>query len=131
MNDADAGRIVDELVAAWNGHDMSRFAACFAEDADFVNVAGMWWRGRSEIEHAHAAAHAAQFKHSVLTAELAAFKQIAPDVGVAHVTWELSGHGPSGPQRTRAVRKGIWSFTLCDRAGGTEIVSAHNTDRVS
>jgi uncharacterized protein (TIGR02246 family) len=29
---------------------MKRFAACFAGDADFVNVGGMWWQGREEIE---------------------------------------------------------------------------------
>jgi hypothetical protein len=38
--------LVGEVERAWNSHDMSRFAACFAEDADFVNVRGWWWRGR-------------------------------------------------------------------------------------
>ena len=37
--------LVSEVEQAWNAHDISRFAACFAEDADFVNVRGWWWRG--------------------------------------------------------------------------------------
>jgi len=37
--------LVGEVEQAWNTHDMARFAACFAEDADFVNVRGWWWEG--------------------------------------------------------------------------------------
>jgi uncharacterized protein (TIGR02246 family) len=44
--------LVGEVEQGWNTHDMARFAACFAEDADFVNVRGWWWRGREEIERA-------------------------------------------------------------------------------
>lgn len=50
--------LVREAEAAWNTHDIKRFAACFAEDADFVNVAGAWVRGRDEIGAKHAASHA-------------------------------------------------------------------------
>jgi hypothetical protein len=43
---------VMRLQEAWNRHDMKAFANLFAEDADFVNVAGAWWKGRAEIEEA-------------------------------------------------------------------------------
>jgi uncharacterized protein (TIGR02246 family) len=42
---------------SWNTHDMARFAGLFAPDADFVNVVGMWWKNREEIEKAHAYSH--------------------------------------------------------------------------
>jgi uncharacterized protein (TIGR02246 family) len=42
----DAEALVAEIEAAWNSHAMARCAACFATDAEFVNVAGAWWRGR-------------------------------------------------------------------------------------
>ncbi|WP_246684898.1 hypothetical protein [Mesorhizobium sp. B2-7-1] len=29
---------------AWNRHDMDDFAVLFSEDANFVNVVGMWWK---------------------------------------------------------------------------------------
>ena len=45
VEEAQVAALVDEIEAAWNTHDMNRFAACFAPDADFVNVAGAWWRG--------------------------------------------------------------------------------------
>jgi uncharacterized protein (TIGR02246 family) len=120
--------LVDEIEAAWNSHDMSRFAACFAADADFVNVAGMWWRGREEIETEHAASHAGMFKDSTMRLELAAFKVVGSRVGVMHVRWQLDGHGESGPKRTRDTRRGIWSWTVREQGSKLEIVSSHNTD---
>lgn len=128
MNQKDVSGLVDEIEAAWNSHDMSRFAACFAADADFVNVAGAWWRGREEIEEKHAASHADRFKNSAMRLELAAFKEISPGVGVMHVRWQLEGHGESGPRRTTDTRRGIWSWTVREHGGKLEIVSSHNTD---
>ena len=37
----------------WNDHDAEGIAALFAEDADFVNVVGLWWRNRRAIRKAH------------------------------------------------------------------------------
>jgi len=31
---------------------MKAFAQLFSDDAQFVNVVGMWWKNRSEIEAA-------------------------------------------------------------------------------
>lgn len=107
---------------------MKRFAACFAEDADFVNVAGAWVRGRDDIEAKHAASHADRFKNSTMQMQLAAFKQVGSGVGVMHVRWQLEGHGVSGPRRTTDTRRGIWSWTIRERDGRIEIVSSHNTD---
>jgi len=90
----DVAALVDEIEAAWNSHDMGRFAACFATDADFVNVAGAWWRGREEIEERHAASHAERFKNSTMRLELASFKEVGSDIGVLHVRWQLDGSRP-------------------------------------
>jgi uncharacterized protein (TIGR02246 family) len=128
VNQDDVAALVDEIEAAWNSHDTGRFAACFAADADFVNVAGAWWRGREEIEERHAARHADMFKNSTMRLELAAFKEVGPEIGVVHVRWQLDGHGVSGPRRTTQTRRGIWSWTMRRHDGKLEIVSSHNTD---
>lgn len=128
VDEANGEALVREIEAAWNAHDMTRFAACFGEDADFVNVAGVWMRGRDAIEKKHAASHAARFKDSTMEMRLAAFKQIAPGVGVMHITWQLEGRAESGPRRTTETRRGVWSWTVRDHRAKLEIVSAHNTD---
>ncbi len=54
---SDVKAVVAKLAGNWNRHDMRAFAALFAEDADFVNVIGMHWRGQKEIETKHAQTH--------------------------------------------------------------------------
>ena len=131
MKEARVAGLVDEMQAAWNTHDMKRFAACFAADADFVNVAGAWWRGRDEIEEKHAASHAGRFKDSRMEMQLAAFRDIGAGIGIVHVMWQLEGHGESGPRRTIETRRGIWSWTVRERGEHFEIVSSQNTDILS
>ena len=131
VEEAQVAALVDEIEAAWNTHDMNRFAACFAPDADFINVAGAWWRGRAEIEKKHAAGHAGHFKDSSMKMQLAAFKELGADIALVHVRWQLEGHGESGPRRTTDTRRGIWSWIVRDRSARLEIVSSQNTDVLS
>jgi uncharacterized protein (TIGR02246 family) len=107
---------------------MSRFAACFSEDADFVNVRGWWWRGREEIERNHALFHETMFQDSSMELEQVATKEVGPGVVVAHVKWRMVGHEVGGPQQTSEARLGIWTWVIGDRNGRPEIVSSHNTD---
>lgn len=128
MLEVDIRALVAEVEAAWNTHDMHRFAACFAEEADFVNVNGLWWRGRQEIEERHAASHATRFRQSRMTIRLAESREIAPGVAVAHNTWTMNGHDASGPGHTTDTRRGISTWILRDRDGHIEIAASHNTD---
>jgi uncharacterized protein (TIGR02246 family) len=42
--------IVVSFVDAWNRRDPDALAALFDDDAEFVNVTGLWWHTRDEIE---------------------------------------------------------------------------------
>jgi uncharacterized protein (TIGR02246 family) len=128
VDDEAIAALVGEVERAWNSHDMSRFAACFAEDADFVNVRGWWWRGREEIERNHALFHETIFSASSMELERASTKEVCPGVVVAHVKWRMVGHEVGGPQQTSEPRSGIWLWVIRDRDGRLEIVSSHNTD---
>jgi uncharacterized protein (TIGR02246 family) len=50
-------QVVELWGDAWNRHDMARMAELVSDDADFVNVWGMHWHGRAEIEREHAERH--------------------------------------------------------------------------
>src|SRR5688572_20242345 len=79
------------FVDAWNRHDMRALAALFAEDASFVNVVGLWWKSRGEIEAAHAHAHATIFRDSRLDGGVASVGHLRPGVAAVHVAWQLTG----------------------------------------
>jgi uncharacterized protein (TIGR02246 family) len=118
------------FVDAWNRHDMQAFAALFTEDANFVNVVGMWWRSQAEIEAAHATAHATVFRNSRLDGGAASVMKLRPGVAAVHMAWELTGQtGPDG--KPSAPRRGILLLVLTEEGDGWRIRVAQNTDIAS
>jgi len=88
---------------------MQAFGTLFADGAEFVNVAGMWRRGRNAIQAAHAHTHATFLKNSVLGWDIATLKFLGPDFALVHVRWRMTGHlDPSGA--IGAPRQGILSL---------------------
>lgn len=114
-------------VEAWNAHDMKAFAALFREDAEFVNVYGMWWTGRERIQAEHEATHATIFRRSQLSATEMRVKLLRPDVASLHMLWHLTGlvlpNGQALPDRT-----GVLVCFLAKDAGEWRIAAAQNTD---
>jgi uncharacterized protein (TIGR02246 family) len=121
--------VASGFVEAWNRHDMKAFVALFAEDADFVNVIGLWWRGRDEIQKAHEAIHATRMKNSHLAAGETAVRFLRPDVAVVHMKWELTGDtGIEG--KPLAPRKGILTHVVTKTGAKWLIAASQNTDIV-
>jgi len=115
------------LQEAWNRHDMRAFANLFAEDADFVNVAGVWLKGRSQIEEKHRAAHATMFRDSTLSVEEVNVRFLTPDIAIAHVLTSLVGQKlPDGTEVPQ--RRALLTVVLQKQSGKWMIVAAHNTD---
>jgi uncharacterized protein (TIGR02246 family) len=114
---------------AWNRHDMDDFAALFADDANFVNVVGMWWKNRAEIEGAHRATHESMFRDSQLDGDVSSVVELAPGLNAVHYTWTLTG--ASAPDGSSAgVRKGILLLIVKEERTGWRIKVAQNTDIV-
>lgn len=119
--------VVRAFSDCWNRHDMEAFAQLFAEDAEFVNVVGLWWKGREEIKRAHAATHATMFKNSRLTLTNIAMRFVKPDVAITRSSWELTGHlGPFG--EVLPVRRGILMNLIVRIDGEWKIIDSQNTD---
>ncbi len=117
------------FVDAWNQHDMKAFAALFSPEAQFVNVVGVWWKSRDEIEAAHVATHATIFRHSTLQGEASSVQAIAPGVVAVHVTWTLTG-ALATDNVAAGTREGILLLVLCAEQEGWRIRVAQNTDIV-
>ncbi|RVD20807.1 SgcJ/EcaC family oxidoreductase [Mesorhizobium sp. M4B.F.Ca.ET.017.02.2.1] len=123
---ADAGRAFAD---AWNRHDMDDLGALFSEDANFVNVVGMWWKNRSEIEAAHRATHETMFRESRLEGVVSSIVELSPGVASVHYVWTLTG--ASAPDGSPAgARKGILLLIVKEEQSGWRIKVAQNTDIV-
>jgi uncharacterized protein (TIGR02246 family) len=112
---------------AWNQHDMEKLASLFADDADFVNVLGMRWVGRSAIKDAHVQTHNTIFKNSRLTTDETVVRFLKPDVAVTRSFWSLVGHTtPTG--EPGQPRKGIVTNVIVKQNEKWQIIVTQNTD---
>lgn len=120
---------IDAFVSLWNQHDVAAWEPLFTPDADFVNVIGFQMTGWHEIRDVHAAAHAGQFRNSVLSAEHHDAAVLADGVAIAHVTTAISGDlNPDGTPRSR--RSTCLTFVLQGHPEAWRIRAAHNTNVV-
>ena len=130
QQDEDAIRQVQVLqAAAWNQHDARAYAQLFADDADMVNVAGLRWRGRPEIERKIREGFEVVFAQSTLTITDVDVRILGPSTAVAHVRWTMAGAKASAnlPQ----TREGIQLQILTKQANGWLISSFQNTNSIA
>jgi uncharacterized protein (TIGR02246 family) len=138
MTDEEAVRkAANGFPEAWNRHDMNAFGALFTPDADFVNVAGMHWKGRESIQLNHAFLHGAIpadsatlpksaygiFKTSNTTNKQVDVRFLREDVAVAHVHSEMQGDA-----RTKDTRRGLLVMILTKENGRWLVAVAQNTE---
>lgn len=70
--------------------DPDALAALFDEDAEFVNVTGLWWHTRDEIRSVHAYGLTRIFKDSWLRATDVRVKRLSDEIAVVHARMPLS-----------------------------------------
>lgn len=88
---------VDALIASWNNHNYDDIADYATEDCDWVNVVGMWWKNRREIQYAHQVFHEGMFKNVPLTKTSVHFRAVTKDVMVVHLLQRVGAYtSPSG-----------------------------------
>jgi uncharacterized protein (TIGR02246 family) len=115
---------------AWNRGDAAAWSKDFAADADFVNIFGMVFSGRKEIEERHAAVFASFFKGSQTTVTVRRVVFLAPRLAIVDSDHVVTGYGAlpatlhpvDGAVRTRmkyVMRRGPKSWS---------IVAAQNTE---
>jgi uncharacterized protein (TIGR02246 family) len=109
---------------------MTAFAAAFAENADFVNVIGMHWQGRQEIEAKHTVTHRTIFRNSTLQIVDQSVRFLSPSIALAHVSTELKGAESLRERVASETRRSLLTCVLVKEADRWLITAAHNTDIV-
>ena len=114
---------------AWNRRDAQALASLFVEDAEFVNVVGLWWHTRKDIERAHHYGLTTFFRDTTLTARGVKVRTVSENVAIVHTRWRLSGQrDPSG--NTLDTRVAIMVFVAERSDSGWRVLTAQNTDVV-
>jgi uncharacterized protein (TIGR02246 family) len=124
-------KALEQQAQAWNQHDAKAWSASFADDADFVNILGMLFQGRQEIERRHADLFGSIFARSQVVVTTRKVRPVGKTGAVAETDYELRNYDrlppgirptdPDGTLRTRL--KYVWEL----KPEGWRIVSAQNT----
>lgn len=131
-DDVPPESVAHAFADAWNAGDARAIAALFEPDAEFVNVVGLWWHSRDDIERAHAYGLARLFPGSTLRVTATRTRMLAEGVAVVHARMRLAGQAPIAGVEAPGVRTTVFSFVVRrDARGAWRCASAHNTDVVA
>jgi uncharacterized protein (TIGR02246 family) len=114
---------VRQMEEGWNTKSGALFARPFAEDADYVVINGMSFRGRAAIAETHQRIFETIFKDSTISLSVKQLRFLRPDVAVAHI---------NGRNRTRASGEereveAIITLVMVREAGAWKIAAFQNT----
>ncbi len=76
--------LLARLYDAWARGDGEAYAACFAEDSDYITFNGMHLRGRAENAKLHGALFRRVLKGTTLSAEIESLKLLSCCVALVH-----------------------------------------------
>ncbi len=119
--------VVDSWETAWNAHDMSAMGRLITEDADFVNVAGLHWKGKSQIVQEHAERHRTNLKLSEWKTEKVTIQPLSPDFALVHINWGMTGD-TDFDGTPREPRHGLFSWLVVKKGDRWLIRAVQNTN---
>jgi len=114
---------VNRMVSDWNTHEFNNMDFYTTEDVEWINLVGMWWKGRKDVEEAHQTAFDYFFKGVPFTKKSLDIRLLTNDVAIANLVCHVGSLFPPdgidrGTNRTPETdniltlvyvkRKGTW-----------------------
>lgn len=118
--------VLERWEAAWNASDMTAMWQLATDDIHWVNVVGMHWRGKVEVQKAHQSYFDLMFKdRSCKLDEIESIEALPGGAFVAVVRWSMGGfRRPNGMMRPPG--KDRMSLVLVPRSEGLAIAHGAN-----
>jgi uncharacterized protein (TIGR02246 family) len=113
--------VIAAVEAGWNAADGSRFAAPFANDADYVIVDGRYITGRPTIAQGHQQIFDTIYRDSHNVATVHQIRFLSADIAVAHVEWSLT------LKQDAAAHKSMSTMVMARDNDAWNIAAYHNT----
>lgn len=119
-------KVVLSVEKALNDRDMKAYRDQFWDDADWINVMGMYWHGKENVSTAHEVYMSSVFKDGGYSLTDMSVRGVAPDVAVVVATEHTIDQTSPGGNKIPAGENRL-SFVLVKRDGQWKIVLGHNT----
>jgi uncharacterized protein (TIGR02246 family) len=116
-------RQIDRMVSDWNTHEFKNMDLYATEDVEWINLVGMWWKGRKDVQKAHQIGFDYFFKGVPFTKKSLDIRLLTNDVAIANLVCHVGSLFPPdgvdrGTNRTPETdniltlvyvkRKGTW-----------------------
>lgn len=118
--------IIEGIPDAWNNHQGHGFADGYAQDADFVNIFGMTFTGKQEIEDRHIQILGTFLKGTIFEVIDIKLREAIPGTVIAQVPWTVSNVTKPGID-AKETMTGIFTFVFIKNNSKWEITVSQNT----
>jgi uncharacterized protein (TIGR02246 family) len=119
--------VLAEYAVAWNGHDMAALGRLFADNCDYVNVAGVHWKGVQEIVQRQAELFQNRLKNADRRLTGVEVRFPTPDTALVHATWDVTGRSRPTAESVPALKE-ITTMTMTKTNGRWLITAFQNTE---
>lgn len=132
LESADESKIlgmIRDYTQAWNEQACRGFGDHFSENADFVNIFGMKFSGKAEIEERHVKILQSFLKGSKLEIIGTELREVQKGVVIALVRWRLNGFRAPGSDLNSPgqIQEGIFTQVFVHPNNKWEITASQNT----
>ncbi len=118
--------VVQAFERIWNEHQIHKLESIFTQDAEWVNIVGMWWRGRAQIINALHTFHQSMFRNHNMRLVALEIRMVTPEVAIATETQSTDAfQTPDGNLIAEGLNR--LTFVLTKRDGNWLIANGHNT----
>ncbi|MCC6698114.1 MAG: SgcJ/EcaC family oxidoreductase [Candidatus Hydrogenedentes bacterium] len=129
LSDEDNKAIQDILKdqeTAWNEHNMEAFTKSYRDDAEGINIVGMYWRGKPELLKHLSDYHKTIFKDLEETVEEVKVHSIGDGYAIAVSIWNVGAFiAPNGVEIPACRHRS--TLVLAKETDGWKVVHFHNT----
>lgn len=120
-------QIIENISLSWNSQAGHGFADHYAADADFVNIFGMTFSGKDEIEARHVKILETFLKGSIMDVDSIKLREAQPGTVIALVNWKVSNIQKPGKDSLYETMQGVFTHVFLKNNGKWEIAASQNT----
>ncbi|SET71229.1 SgcJ/EcaC family oxidoreductase [Hymenobacter actinosclerus] len=122
---------VEQLLTNFRNHAFADMAAYTTPDVSWVNIVGMWWRGRPAVQAAHQQIFDAMFKPDTFTPGELTIRAVTPDVALVNLRTHVGAfYPPDGidhGHNKQGDNDDLLTLVLVKQAGRWLLTAGHNT----